>query len=71
MRFGIRELGASPQPFVWSSPAGLTPAVGKVPGGFALVTSGAVLDAAASNKRALFFVDTGSNPWTVQGSLSL
>ena len=70
MRFGVEEIGVVSRRFVWDNPAGLTPGPGKVPGGFAIVTSGLALDATAIDKRALFFVETGGKAWTVESSLS-
>jgi hypothetical protein len=70
MRFRVEEIGIVSRRFDWANPPGLTPTAGKVPGGFAIVTSGLALDATAIDKRALFFVETGASPWTVESSLS-
>ena len=70
MQVGVEESGVIAQRFFWGNPAGLTPVPGKAAGGFAIVASGTVLDATAAAKRALFFVNTGVTPWTVQATLS-
>ncbi len=70
MLTSVDEVGVVNRRFVFSNPAGLTPEPGKAPGGFAIVASGAVLDATATARRALFFVDTTTTPWAVKSSLS-
>jgi hypothetical protein len=70
MRFGIKENGAAAR-VIWDSPAGLTPAAGKQVEGFAIVAPGTALDLQAMpTKRSLFFVDTTTNPWTLNSTLS-
>lgn len=70
MVMGVAENGAVVRRFVWDDPAGLTPTTVHTPSGLVVIASGLVLDPAAIDRRALFFVNTDANPWTVQATLS-
>jgi hypothetical protein len=70
MLLSVVETDAVGRRFTWSSPPGLSPSPGKMPEGFAVVTAGTVLDPTAVDSRALYFVSTGTHPWTVDAALA-
>jgi len=70
MQLLVEESGVLVRRFVWDNPPGLTPTPERVPGGFAIVAGSGTLDPRFPDKRALFFVDTGSQPWVLKTALS-
>lgn len=70
MIFGVVETDAVSKRYAWTNPPGLSPSPDQAPEGFAIVASGAVLDPASATHRALFFVSTRSEPWTVEAALA-
>jgi hypothetical protein len=66
----LEEGGLAPRRYIFDNPTSQPQMPDHVAGGFVIAAAGTVLDTNATNRKALFFVDTTVSPWVVKTTLS-